>query len=187
MKPLAIAAKPERISYRIDHRDEIVFVSESWAPFAAANGAPGLQDGVVGRPLWDFVRDLTTCHLYADLIARVRSGRTAAFPYRCDAPERRRFMLMTMRPNGKRGVEFDSVTLRTEGRARIALVGGRSDTGQLLRICSWCKQVNVHGRWAEIEVAVEQLGVFADSATPEVTHAICESCEALLLTEIGSR
>lgn len=176
------AAAP--VTYRIDERDDIVFVSDSWAPFALDNDAPGLATGVLGRSLWDFVSEMTTRHLYQDLVARVRSGRTAAFTYRCDAPGRRRFMHMTMRPSGRRGVEFDSVTVRTEARPTMALVSAPSGAARLLRICSWCKRVDVDGGWEEIELALPRLSVFAASTPTAVTHAICADCQARMLAEI---
>jgi hypothetical protein len=176
----------ERLTYRIDDCDDIQFVSDSWARFATANGAPELAEGVVGRSLWDFVSDMTTRQIYQDLIGRVRTGRTASFAYRCDAPERRRFMHMMLRPTGRRGVEFDSVTLRIEPRRPVAVAARTPDPAQrLLRVCSWCKRVDVHGAWQQIEAAVESLLVFAAAAPPALTHAICPDCHARMLAEIG--
>lgn len=183
--PSIAAEGVERVSYRLDDRDDIVFVSDSWGPFATANGAPGLAAGVLGHSLWDFVGEITTRQLYRDLIARVRTGRTAAFDYRCDAPERRRFMHMTMRPCDRHGVEFESVTLRTEGRRPVAIAARSADPAQrLLRICSWCKRVDVGRAWDDIETAVSRLGLFAAGAPPALTHAICAPCQARMLAEI---
>ena len=85
------------MKYRIDHRDEIVFVSDSWERFAAANcGAPALAGGVVGHLALELRR---RDHYATALQGPRRAGtdrRTATFAYRCDAPERRRFMHMTM-------------------------------------------------------------------------------------------
>jgi hypothetical protein len=182
--PATAAEAVERVTYRINDRDHIEFVSDAWVPFATANGAPELV-AVVGRSLWDFVSEMTTRQIYQDLIARVRTGRTASFPYRCDAPERRRFMHMMVRPAGRRGVEFDSVTLRIEERRPIAVSRTADSAHRLLRVCSWCKRVDVHGTWHEIEAAVELLGVFAAGAPPALTHAICSDCQARMLAEIG--
>jgi len=184
--PAIAAEDASRVTYRIDVRDDIEFVSDSWVPFATANGAPELAAGVVGRSLWDFVSEMTTRQIYRDLIARVRSGRTASFAYRCDAPERRRFMHMTLRPTGFGGVQFDSVTIRIETRRPIAIAARTPDSADwLLRVCSWCRRVDVHGTWQEIEVAVQGLVVFAASAPPVLTHAICPDCQARMLAEIG--
>jgi hypothetical protein len=181
--PAIAADDVEAVTYRIDERDDIVFVSESWGRFAVANGAAGLATGVLGRLLWDFVGEMTTRQLYENLVDR---GRTAAFTYRCDAPECRRFMHMTLRPSGRRGVEFDSVTLRTEARRPIVLApapAGPAD--RLLCMCSWCKRVDVHGAWEEIETAVQRLAVFDAGAPPAVTHAMCADCQARILAEIA--
>jgi hypothetical protein len=184
--PAMAAEDVGRVTYRIDDRDDIEFVSDSWVPFATANGAPELAAGVVGRSLWDFVSGMTTRQIYQDLIARVRTGRTASFAYRCDAPDRRRFMHMMLRPTDRRGVDFDSVTLRIEARRPIAIAARIPDSAQrLLQVCSWCKRVDVHGTWQEIEAAAQRLDVFDAAASPALTHAICPDCQARMLAEIG--
>jgi hypothetical protein len=171
----------ERIRYQIDRHDAITSVSDSWASFARANGAPQLAEGVFGRSLWEFVSELTTEHLYRDLVRRVRAGRTITFPYRCDAPALRRFMQMTMTPGSEDSVTFDSVTLRTEQRAAVPVSHSpHLRTDLLLKMCSWCKRIDVEGDWEEIERAVARLGLFTGERVPALTHSICPDCIALM-------
>ena len=167
----------ECIRYQIDGRDAITSVSDSWAPFARANGAAALAEGALGRSLWEFVSEVTTEHLYRNLVTRVRAGHTVTFPYRCDAPALRRFMQMTMTPGPHEVVAFESVTLRTESRPPVNFVTQPDlRTDRLLRMCSWCKRVDVNGDWEEIERAVERLGLFGGRQVSEVTHSICPDC-----------
>ena len=176
----------ERLTYLIDRRDVITAVSEGWAPFARANGAPRLED-VLGRSLWDYVVDDTTRQMYRDLSARVRDGHQVAFPYRCDAPSLRRFMRMTMRQAPDRGVVFDSVVERTEARPRAPLVSGPppGSSGVIVRVCSWCRRVHVRETWQEVEAAVEALGLFAGGPEPALSHGMCEDCYARIMQAGG--
>jgi hypothetical protein len=95
-------------------------------------------------------------------------------------------MHMMLRRAGRRGVEFDSVMVRIEDRLPVKIAVRTFDPAQqLLTVCGWCKRVDVHGRWQEIEAAIESLVVFAAEAVPAVTHGICLDCEARMVAEIG--
>lgn len=178
----------ERVSYQIDGDDAIRWVGASWNAFAVSNGAPKMDDRVVGCSIWTFVSDETTRQVYRALIARVRTGHTVTFSYRCDAPSLRRFMLMTMTPNAGQGVAFESVTIRTETRVPLVFrVEVQPGSDLMLRVCGWCKQVDVRGDWKEIDVAVECLGLFAGSPTPTLTHAMCPPCFARVMAEVEAR
>lgn len=182
---LRVSTAPgERLTYRIDRRDVISDVHGAWAAFATANGAPQIAN-VLGQSLWDHVSDDTTRQVYHDLLARVRTGHAVTFSYRCDAPDLRRFMRMTMREVAAGSVEFDSVVERTEARAVPSLLdtpaGGTS--GIIVRVCSWCKRVHVRETWQEVEVAVERLGLFTGGPAPSLTHGMCEDCYARVMND----
>jgi len=165
------------VRYHIDRQNRIVSLSDTWRTWAESNGAPHLADGVLGRSLWDFVGDYQTREVYRTLLARVRDGQQVRFPYRCDAPDLRRFMRMTMTSDGEGGVWFDSETLRTEPRPRCWRAPLPPEAPEmLLRACGWCKRVAVDGAWEEIEVAVARLDLFGGPATPALTHGMCPPC-----------
>lgn len=169
----------ERVTYEVNSHDEIIAVGDDWVAFARTNAAAHLTDRVIGRSLWDFVSGPSTQHVYRELLARVRAGRTTSFAYRCDSPELRRFMRMTMIPRADGVVAFDSVTLRTETRVAPIpdlLSANNADADPGLRMCSWCKRVAVAESWEELETAVENLGLFALSQPPSITHAVCPTC-----------
>lgn len=180
------AQSTDRVSYLIDKTDVIVSVGDSWSHFAEANGAVHLVTGVIGRPLWSFVTGLTTQHVYRELLSRVRRGQPATFTYRCDAPAVRRFMRMTMMPGEHGSVTFDSIVERTESRPPIITLASAShgaDPG--LRMCSWCKLVEVQESWVEIEIAVERLGLLTVSEPPLITHTMCPPCFARFTADAG--
>jgi hypothetical protein len=171
-----------RVTYEINAGDEIVSVGHDWAAFASANGSPELAAGAVGRPLFHFVSDPTTRHVYRELLARVRAGRTISFDYRCDAPALRRFMRMTLRPLADKAVGFDSVTVRVEPRESPWLQAQSDHASPLvLRMCGWCKRVALPDSWEEVEIAVEALGLFGRRALPSITHGMCPACYARMM------
>ena len=170
------------ISYQLNELDEIVCVSQGWTRFALANDAPDLvPERVLNRPLWDFITDLTTEQLYRQILERVRSGQAARFSFRCDASDRQRFMEMSVTALEHRGVRFETRTLRSVNRPAQSLLDRYAPKADdLLRICGWCKSVEVGGGWKEVAEAVELLRLFERVRLPQLTHGICSGCYARL-------
>lgn len=166
------------ILYRLNNEDQIIFVNNAWDQFASANEGGHLAGGqVLRRCLWDFIADSTTQQLYRDVLKRVRSGRPVRFGFRCDSPDRRRLMEMDILPKDNRAVEFRTRTVSEEGREpQLLLDVHQSRSDELLRMCSWCKKVDIGGDWTEVEEAVARLRLFEQAVLPNLTHGICETC-----------
>lgn len=164
--------------YRVNDRDEIVFVNEEWDRFASANAGEAVTSSqVLHHPLWDFIVDSTTCELYRQALKRIRDGRSIRFTFRCDSPSCRRLLEMEVGRGENHSVEFRTRTLSEESRP--PLVFPESDAAgshELLRVCGWCKKVFVGGTWTEVEEAVAQLRLFHRPFLPRMTHGICEGC-----------
>lgn len=187
--PPAAARERADVAYRIDSRDVFVHLSDGWLDFATANDAPDLRpENVVGRPLWDFVADETTRQLYREILVRVRAGRVVSFPFRCDAPDSRRFMEMSVTTLGGGVVEFESTTRREEERdpPQPLLDREAPRAGDLLRICGWCKRVDAGG-WREVEEAVAALRLFERRELPRLTHGMCDGCHRDVSERIAAR
>ncbi len=178
----------EPVVYRIDAQDRITGVNAAWDRFAAANGADFLADGrVLSRPLWDFVSDSTTRHLYRQILEKVRAGRAVSFPFRCDSPGARRFLEMRARAAGDGAVEFEVRTLALEERPAQPLLAPRADAaGGPLVMCGWCKRLPVSGRWTEIEEAAAALSLFETAVPPLLTHGMCPDCERRVNAELDA-
>lgn len=85
----------DSVIYRINLRDEIVFVNDLWDHVATADGnlhLPGWE--ILGLQLWRFIRDYSSRDLYKYIVKTVRDGKPTQFNYRCDTPEDRRLMEM---------------------------------------------------------------------------------------------
>lgn len=173
-----------RFVYCIDCRDHITAVNDAWREFAIENGAAGLaHDTVVGRSLWSYVTDTETLHLYQQMLRRLRTNRQSIHvPFRCDAPALRRYMELEMTVADDDSVCFTAEIVRLEPRAPVALLDDlQTRRDGLLRMCSWCKKVELDDKtWADVEEAVKRLRIFDQARLPYITHGMCDACFARL-------
>lgn len=178
------------VRYTIDRNDTLVEVGGAWSDFLAANdGAELAPDRVLGRRLWDWVADPTTIHLYQTMTTRVRRGAPPLnLCVRCDAPERRRLLDLSMRAREGGAIEFVVTPVEEQARPRLSLLDRRvARDERLLSACSWCNRLRApDGRWVEAEEAVRAWDLFAGSPVPGLTHGICEVCHDALTRGLES-
>lgn len=173
--------------YRINASADLVYVDENWAGFLAENGSGRtVPDAFLGSCLWNHFSDASTINLYQALIARARRlDREVIVPFRCDAPDRRRYMQMHVRSVAAGEIEFCSVLLREEPRTAVALLNSRALRSQeMIRMCSWCKKIHVGDSWREVEEAIGILNLFEVPSLPRITHTICRDCAEEILRKI---
>ncbi|MBE0576622.1 MAG: hypothetical protein IH613_12095 [Desulfuromonadales bacterium] len=169
-------------TYQIDAQDRIDYVGGDWVAFARANQAAAscFPDQVIGRPLWDFIDGMETRHLYHVVLKKVRSLQLAVkLPFRCDAPDRRRFLELLITPVSPDRLQFMSTLLREELRDPLAILlvdAQRSE--ELIKMCSMCKRIEtpLDTCWSEVEEALAALAVFNADRVPQITHGICPDC-----------
>ncbi len=168
------------ITYHINAEQRIVFLNDDWYSFAEKNKASYLtSDTVVNKPILQFITDESCRHLYQMLIKRCREKRKALrLPFRCDSPDRRRFMTMEIIPIEKGGIAFKSCVVKEESRGPVDLLDVDTDrSAEFVNICSWCKKVRVDGNnWREVEDAIDQMGLFGAVALPQLSHGMCPMC-----------
>lgn len=175
--------------YRLDALDRITHVNRAWLSFAVENESDALTpEAVLRRPLWDFIADNETRHVYRMILSRVRSsGKEVRLPFRCDSPSIRRFMEMEISPLPEGAVEFKCRLLRAESRPSVGLLDPAADrSGEFVQICGWCKRIRLDtGEWVETEEAVKRLDLFGAKKLPRLTHGICPDCHRVAMKEIG--
>ena len=169
-----------QFNYLVDASDRIVFANNHWYDFARENGAAHLNEKTVpGRVFWDFIVGRETRELYRVLMKSVRErGGTKTIPFRCDAPDRRRHMEMTISHGVDGRLAFTSRIIRQEERDPCPeLFPTEPRSGDLLVMCGWCKKVRVDAVvWVEVEEAIKQLRLFHATALPRISHGICDPC-----------
>ena len=174
--------------YRLDSEHRIIFVNEVWTRFASDNHADHLcPEKVLSTSIWDHIADPATAELYRAILVRVAQENTAIrFPFRCDAPNARRYMEMQVSRLPKGSYEFASLIVRTERRGFQSLLSASVERGDdFIRSCSWCKRIAVPPqRWVEVEEAVQLLRLFDRPVLPKITHGICPQCHAEVLAKL---
>ena len=179
------------ISYRIDENNTIYWLSENWLHFASLNHADErcLPENVIGKPIQSFIENENTACLYTTIIEQVRQrGQGAIFPFRCDAPDIRRFLEFRIIPLENSHVEFQSEILWSESRETIHLLRPdieRSD--ETLVICSMCKKAEVEKQWLELEIAIEKLQLVETNSPPTLSHGYCPECLKIIMSSIRSK
>lgn len=167
--------------YRIDAGDRISYVNPAWSEFARANQGEGVMpEQVLGSSLLESVDDSTVRSLYTAMIQRARAGAPVRFKYRCDAPDRRRTFAMDIHQLDSGEVEFVSTLEHEEVRPPVTVLQlGVPRDGRLLKVCSWCQQVEMPDyTWLPVELVVKKLHLLEAETFPRLTHGICEPCRA---------
>lgn len=167
--------------YMIDKLDRIISVSDNWSLFARENeaGESCHPDAILNRPLWDFIHGIEISHFYEILLKNIRAkNKTVKVPFRCDAPEKRRYLELTITPVPEESLEFTSSLIREELRDRVDMLdsgGTRSD--RLITICCMCMKVALaEDRWVEVESALVSLKLFEEDPLPQISHGLCAEC-----------
>lgn len=179
----------ETYRYTVDKSDIILAVDENWRSFAEENcgGSGCLPETIIGSSLMDHISDWETKDLYETILRKVREQkRRATFPFRCDSPEKRRFLTLVVIPMEEASIAFESTIVNTELRKPVALLNSEIKRSEdLLRICSMCKRIAMSAtEWVEVEIAVQRLGLFQKVVMPKFTHGICQSCFDAAMAEL---
>lgn len=177
------------VVYKIDKDDIICEVNELWDTFAIENdGLPeNSSKNVLGKKLWDFIKDPETKHIYQILIENVRKALIPiTIPIMCDAPDTKRYIDIDIIPHDEGKIEFRSKIVKEVKRQRIDLLDKkipRSD--EFIKMCSYCKAVKIgEERWVDTEKAVLELKLFYKSSLPQISHGICPYCYKKVMEEI---
>jgi hypothetical protein len=178
----------ERFEYVIDANDVITEVNEAWRSFAEENDGAGLGEAVVGTWLWQHFAGLEVKHLYRVLLDRVREVRKGVtIPFRCDAPDLRRYMMLEVTPQEGNSVRFSSWVEAAEARPRMLLLeaGRPENPDALLRMCAWCKRVGSGKEgWQDLEEALVDQELLTRDPLPKITHGVCPDCQAMVMREL---
>jgi hypothetical protein len=174
------------VNYRIDARDCLLVVNDAWVAEAEAAPEPTLASPtILGRVLWQLIRDVPVQQLFAALFRRLRTGEIphASYLFRCDTPALRRLHRLRITPAPDGTLDFQSAIVAVQERPRVSVLDptlGRST--EFIRICGWCKRVPLASdRWVEIEEALPHLDPLDKGPVPALSHGICPRCEQTML------
>ena len=172
-------------AYTLDHLNRVIDVDDAWLQYAQENRAPELtRERVVGRSVLGFVGGKATRRLYEALYRRVRAGAgPVEIPFRCDSPNRFRFMNLVLRAGRQGIIECEGVLIREQDRPYFSILDRyfpRSD--ERLPTCSLCKRIQAYGsRWLVLEEAIRELKLFGSLNAPHLEQTVCDECRASLV------
>ena len=176
------------VIYRINSRDEIIFVNDIWDQFAVLNKSFSvIGSKILGRPIWEFMSDLTTHNIYLEMVKKARRGEPVRFKFRCDSPDMRRLLEMQITLVENEQIQFESKTIMAEMRSFqrfFSIDTPRSE--QMISVCSWCNRLN-NGKdfWWEVEDAINILGIFEKDKLPNISYRTCDECCGPLIKQIN--
>jgi hypothetical protein len=168
--------------------------ARSWAAFTEAAEADLPLSSVVGRNLFDVIAGDDVRGVYRTLHDEVLHQRRhrATFAFRCDAPEIKRDMRMTMGPLRRGdevvGVLYHSQIISARQRPPMHLlsyhdapVAVAADSRPIVTMCSFCHDLRWPGasEWVAPEVYYQRGG----GSDVRLSHGVCEACFDRLLAE----
>jgi hypothetical protein len=166
------------VSYRLDGQDRIVEVGGHWDRLAHENeGAAVVADRVLGTTLYAHVADEASRMFVWTMLDSVRKlRRPSTKPYRCDSPECRRHMQMTIVPEAAGGLLVQHQLIKIEKRpVRMRFVGLASEGLARVVRCSMCVRLKIAGVWHEPKPELLTGLTHNDGAT-RVVYSVCEDC-----------
>ena len=168
------------MSYTLDEADTIVAVNGSWDDFARNNeGEQTVARHIIGKKLDQFIHGDETRMFVRTMIMSARVLKKPIYrPYRCDSPQHKRFMEMTVFPRAEGQVEVVHRELHREPifrpvRFTAAPLG--ASTAYVKR-CSLCNRVQAQGLWSELEEALETERLQMEASTLKVFYGVCPDC-----------
>ena len=171
------AAGATSVTYSIDETDRIREVGGRWDAFATDNdGRRAVAHHVLGTLLWDHITGSDARRLHRAFIEAVRGRGAIVVPFRCDAPDRRRYMELAARSEDG-WVHFTSRLVHEELRPTVEILAGIGSARPLLEICSQCRRVFTPGGWREIEDAVQYMDLYGSETLPALRETACFNCE----------
>jgi hypothetical protein len=101
------------------------------------------------------------------------------FPIRCDGPTIRRLLDLRISRVRPAGFEVSSAVVEITQRPELRVLDreARRDSQEMVRMCSWCKNVQTSQGWRTAEEAVVLLRLFERPSLPTITHGMCPACE----------
>lgn len=172
------------VSYTLDRNNRIVDIGGEWDHFAVENDARNLvTPNVLGRSINEFIiGDATRMFLFTMLDCSRLLAKPLTRAYRCDSPQWRRFMEMTLEPTPHGVVELRHQLLRVEPTNHsitftVAPTGSRHE---FVNRCSICNRLRLQNRWLEADEAAHW-GLLAKTGECPVIYGVCETCQKTAL------
>jgi hypothetical protein len=163
------ADDPSTFTYEICGFDRIVAVRSGRC---GASTSPMLN-----RRLWDHLHDGNVTDVYRALVRLVRRERRAVrFRFRCDEPDVRRDLTMTMEPLDGGGIRFTSRPVMEAPQSPTEFYRRHCRPPVNVEVCELCGSIKAGAHWLPADQGLEKLGLFADDLEFRTWPAGCTQC-----------
>lgn len=163
--------------FRIDAKDTICDVGGAWDDFALKNQGPRALSGrVLGSNLFEHIAgDISRMYVRSIFSAVRILGRPATRPYRCDSPQQKRLMEMTVTLESTGTLFVQHQIVKVEDFVRpITFVPGSHRISETRVRCSMCNRLKLGGEWQDPDYVLKE-----DIAMPiAVVYGVCPTCIA---------
>ncbi|MCM8613702.1 hypothetical protein [Accumulibacter sp.] len=167
------------LSYTLDADDAIVAVAGDWDRLALANGCQSLLAArIIGRRLDDFITgDVTRMFVRTMLMSARTLQRAVCRPYRCDSPQVRRLLQMSIVPQADDRLDVRHWQLRQEPVPQpVSVVAAASgSTAGFIKRCSMCNRIRLRQDWVEVGDARNDPSL-AGASSLMVVYGVCPDC-----------
>lgn len=188
----------EGVTYLVEPAGRVVACGRrNWSEFASENGGGELAhpEHIIGRPVFDFVSGEDVVAAYDGYMRRLFDGSIpgVTFEFRCDAPDVRRDLWMTIRPVESGGrvaaLLFQSIVINELSRPPIGLFDYAGMNRRLTRqrsypvvtMCSYCHNAAREPAAGEPRIWMEPEAYYRSGGATDVqvSHGICPACYAM--------
>jgi hypothetical protein len=171
------------LSYTLDKSDAIIAVAGNWDRFAVENGGDDLlSTKIIGHRLDRFIAgDVTRMFVRTMLMSARTLKRNVRRTYRCDSPQIKRFMEMTIVPCSDGVLEVSHRQIRTEPyRHAVTITAAAGTTTGLIKRCSVCNRVRLRQSWRDADDALLAPCPPTAGAAAQLTviYGVCPDCLA---------
>lgn len=177
--------------YVLDLHNRIVELGGAWDEFALANqGERATRRFVLGQSLEHFISGDATRMFLRTLLDNVRRLHyPLTRPYRCDSPNLRRHLEMTLTPLGSGLVRLEHRVLQEIPVQSVFTVNSQMLQGRLqgkdpryrfIHRCSMCCRYAFNQQWMELAELQNSPELQAAGEIP-VIHTVCPECKDNLL------
>lgn len=158
-------------TYEISARDRILAVN------GCDRGKDGTSRNLLFRSLWDVLGNGNIADIYRLLVRQVRTERrTLRLHIRCDEPDTRRLLVLTMEPLAGGTIRFSSRPVEIEPQSPLEFFHRHQRVPAEVDICGGCGGVDVSGEWLPADQALERLRLFSDDLDFRTRSCTCPAC-----------
>ncbi len=167
-----------KTSYLITDDGIIIKTSINWDIFANLNdGNSATTNNVIGKSIYSFIYDKETINWLKKIILLVKTYHEPIIKiYRCDSPNLKRFMEMSVSNIDKNIIVVYHRVLRVENIEKVIYFETTDSLNSSVKRCSICNKLRINHKWYEIENIPNSFFDNLKELKLKVFYGVCSKC-----------